>query len=131
VYKKLTTVKYEGIKLHTSFLCLKQIEGNNISISKIPPDGTTIILSKAKKESSSSYFASLDRKIETEIPIDTKIVTLKDGSHIFIKVLKLRDLPQIAKLYGYIEKKSISFSFVGSIDSCNDFYGSLINIEFY
>ena len=130
-YIKATTVKYEGINLDLQFMVTKHIEGNNISLTKIPPDGTIIIISKSKKESSDVFFKSLDLKVESEIPVGTKILTANDGSQIYLKISKLREMPQIVKLYGYIERKSLSFSFYGNTNDYFKFIESLRKINYY
>jgi hypothetical protein len=126
----LHTIKYFGIKLTMPFIVNKELNDNRITVTKIPRDGTLLILLN-KDLNFKEYKEKVLLKSQSEVVTENKILDLKDGGGIELVKSRLLSSPQTIIEHGYIEKKKILFTFYGTIETIKLFNSSLEKISYY
>lgn len=130
LYHKYTTIKFNGIILSTRSLVTKVASKNGLSVTKIPPDGTLLTLLATNNISYDQFMNGVITNQKNETPIEKKIVSLKDGTKVYLKLVKTIDIGNMYKLYGHFEAKSISFILVGDGNSFKEFYECIKGTRF-
>lgn len=126
----LHTVKYSGIKLVMPFMVNKETNDNRITVTKIPRDGTLLILIN-KDIDFQEYKNKVLSKTQSEVITENKILDLKDGGKIELVISRLVNSPQTTIEYGYIGKKKLIFTFYGTIETMKQFNSALEKISYY
>lgn len=130
LYLKYTTIEFNGVTLSVSPFVTKVTSLNSLTITKIPPDGTLLTLLATKNISYDEFIAGIITTQKNEVPIEKKIITLKDGTKVYLKLVKAIDIGNMYKLYGHFEAKSISFILVGDGNSFKELYEGIKGATF-
>ena len=127
----LHTIKFNGIKLKLPFIVNKSSSNNSLTVTKIPPDGTLLIITGSKGLNFNEYYDNILSKVKSETVIENKILRLKDGERIPIVISRLTNSPQATVVHGYIEKKRLVFTLYGTSESIKPFYLAFKTIGYY
>lgn len=130
LYHKFTTVKFNGMILSTPSFVTKVSSVTSLTVTKIPPDGTLLTLLVTNNISYDEFINGIITNQKNERPIEKKIINLKDGTKVYLKLVKTIDFGNMHKLYGHFEAKSISFILVGEGDSFKEFYEGIKGARF-
>ena len=130
LYRDLHIVKFNGIKLKMSYTVDKSFDDNRVTITRLPPDGSLLILS-GKKVDFGDYERKVLRGLKTEKIFDKRTIDLKRDGKIQVIMSRLSDSPQSIVIHGYINRKEVGFTFYGDNSSSEEFISILEKIEFY
>lgn len=126
----LHTIKYNGVKIKMPYIVNVKINKNNITVTRIPSDGTLLTFS-SKDIDFNEYKTKVLSKSETSKIVENRIIDLNDRGKIQLVISSLANSQHITLIDGYIEKKRLLFTFSGNADSTKKFYSSLENIVYY
>ena len=127
-YRNMHVVTFDGIRLELPYIVDKTSGPHDVTVTKIPPDNTLLIISK-KDVNFDKYKSNVLRKSQSEIIFEEKILTESKVGPIELVMSRLTLSPQSIVVHGFIVNKGLNFTFYGDKTSVDILIASLKQIE--